>query len=313
MSQEAPANAGTVGLPAAQSVIDQALGAARTDEGCVVVVEESSETEVRFANNTATTNGTRRDRRVTVISVVAVPGGLAAGVARQGGDVDIEALVGAARSDALGSEPAADAAPLLGPTDVPPSAVGQAVQDYDAPPGRTNLGMLDGVINGLATVFDRARRRGVDRVLAGFAEHGVSTTYLGSSTGLRLAHRQPTGALHLVARSVDGTRSAWAGRGTATFADVSVDELEEHLARRLEVARRSVALPAGRYEVILPPEATADLMAGLAEAMSGQDAEDGRTVFSRPGGGTRVGDTLAALPFDLWSDPTRPPFRAPRS
>ena len=72
------------------------------------------------------------------------------------------------------------------------------------------------------------------------------------------------------------------------------------------MARRSVALPAGRYEVILPPEATDDLMAGLAEAMSGQDAEDGRTVFSRPGGGTRVGDTLAALPFDLWSDPNAP-------
>jgi predicted Zn-dependent protease len=54
---------------------------------------------------------------------------------------------------------------------------------------------------------------------------------------------------------------------------------------------------------VLPPEATADLMVALVEAMGGQDAEDGRTVFSRRGGGTRVGEVVARLPFDLRSDP----------
>ena len=44
-------------------------------------------------------------------------------------------------------------------------------------------------------------------------------------------------------------------------------------------------------------------MVALAEAASGREAEEGRTVFSAPGGGTRVGATLSALPFDLWSDP----------
>ncbi len=37
-------------------------------EGCVVIVEEVSQVEVRFANNTTTTNGVRRDRRVAVVS-----------------------------------------------------------------------------------------------------------------------------------------------------------------------------------------------------------------------------------------------------
>jgi predicted Zn-dependent protease len=308
MNPNAGRSPGAPGLREAQAVVDDVLGAAR-GEDCLVVVEESSEAEVRFANNSVTTNGIRRDRRVTVVSIVAVPGGVAAGMARQGGDVDVDALVAAARADALSSEPARDAAPLLGPSDLASTAstaVERATSAFSSPPGRTNLGMLDGVITGLAGAFDRARRDGVDRVLAGFAEHGVSTTYLGSSTGLRLRHQQPTGSLHLVARSTDGSRSAWAGRGTANFADVSVEEHEEHLARRLEVARTRIPLSAGRYEAILPPEATADLMVALLEAMGGQDAEDGRTVFSRPGGGTRVGDTLGALPFDLWSDPAEP-------
>jgi len=80
--------------------VEGALAAAGPgSDQCVVIVEETSEVEVRFANNT-TTNGSRRDRRVTVISMRQVEGGMAAGVARRGGDVDITELVRAAEQDA---------------------------------------------------------------------------------------------------------------------------------------------------------------------------------------------------------------------
>ncbi len=39
---------------------------------------------------------------------------------------------------------------------------------------------------------------------------------------------------------------------------------------------------------------------------SGRDAAEGRTVFSKPGGGTRVGDRLTELPLTLRSDPSEP-------
>ena len=58
-----------------------------------------------------------------------------------------------------------------------------------------------------------------------------------------------------------------------------------------------VELPAGRYEVLLPPDATADLMVAMSEAMSGRDAEEGRSPFSAPGGGTKIG--AVALPAAL--------------
>ena len=54
-------SAGTGRLDAADHVVEQVLEASRSD-GCVVIVEEVSEAELRFANNTVTTNGTRRDR-----------------------------------------------------------------------------------------------------------------------------------------------------------------------------------------------------------------------------------------------------------
>jgi predicted Zn-dependent protease len=179
-------------------------------------------------------------------------------------------------------------------------------------PVETDLSALGDVLDGLGGAFERARGR--DVVLAGFAEFGVSTLYLGSSTGVRLAHSQPTGAVNLVGRSVDGSRSAWTGAGSERLGDVSFAVMEEELWRRLEWARRPVSLEAGRYEVILPPSGVADLMGSLCfYGLGGQDAEDGRTVFSATGGSTgtgagatRVGEQLSSVPFTLYSDPFEP-------
>lgn len=57
---------------------------------------------------------------------------------------------------------------------------------------------------------------------------------------------------------------------------------------------------------MLPPTAVADLLIYQLWSSSARDAAEGRTVFSKPGGGTRVGDTLAELPLTLRSDPNEP-------
>jgi predicted Zn-dependent protease len=289
------------GLPPAQDVVEQALAAAsRSPAGgdCAVIVEETSEAEVRFANNTTTTNGVRRNRRVTVVRFVEVASGTAAGVARQAGDADVAALVRASERDAASSPAADDAAALIDGNEDPA---------FGHPPTLTGLEVLGGVLEGLAGAFDRAAAS--DLLLAGFAEHRVETTYLGTSTGLRRCHGQPTGALHLVGRSSDGRRSSWAGTGSADLAGTgraALEMLEEKVVRELGWAERRVELPAGRYEVVLPPEAVADLMVALVDAASGREAEEGRTVFSAPGGRTKVGEALADLPFVLCSDPQEP-------
>jgi len=85
-----------------------------------------------------------------------------------------------------------------------------------------------------------------------------------------------------------------------------VAALDRGLAERLEWAKRRVELPAGRYETLLPPTATADLLTYLFWSAGAKDALDGRTVFSKPGGGTRVGESLSDLPVTLRSDPWYP-------
>ena len=66
----------TPATPAA--LVDRALEAARRqnpDGGAVALVRETSESVLRWANSTMTTNGDTAERRITVIALVPVPGG----------------------------------------------------------------------------------------------------------------------------------------------------------------------------------------------------------------------------------------------
>jgi predicted Zn-dependent protease len=284
-------------LTPAHLVVEQALEASRSD-GCIVIVEEDSEAELRFANNTVTTNGTRRDRNISVVTFRETADGTAVGTASSSGAADAVDLVRRAEANAATAPPADDASPLVGPfATASPS-------EFTDPPEMTSLGGLGDVLARLGDAFGRAKSAGTN--LFGFVEHQVSTTYFGSSTGLRLRHVQPTGKLEVVARTDGGERSAWASAGAADLATVHVEELEERLVRRLAWGEHKIELDPGRYEVVLPPDAVADLIIMLGLSTSGREAEEGRSVFSAPGGATRVGEPLSTQPFSLRSDPFAP-------
>jgi predicted Zn-dependent protease len=282
-----------------QETVERALRLSRTD-GCVVIAEETGGANLRWAGNTLTTNGVTRSRRLTVIAMAGKAEGVAAGVvSRTGVTADqVEDLVRAAERAAAESGPAEDAMPLVGTAEAGPAGA------WDDPPAETSIGVFEGFAPALGEAF--AAAEGGDRRLYGFANHEMSSTFVGTSAGLRLRFDQPTGKVELNAKTTDMSRSAWAGAGTDDFRDVDVAGLARGLARRLDWGDRRVELPAGRYETLLPPSAVSDLMTYLYWSAGARDAHDGRTVFSRPGGGTRVGESLAALPVRLYSDPAEP-------
>jgi predicted Zn-dependent protease len=78
------------------------------------------------------------------------------------------------------------------------------------------------------------------------------------------------------------------------------------VVRRLGWAQRHVELAPGRYDTTLPSSAVADLMVPLYWTASAREAHDGRTAFSRPDGGTRVGERLSDVPVEVYSDPNDP-------
>jgi predicted Zn-dependent protease len=272
-------------------VLDEAAKLGGADE-TMVLVTDRVEATLRWAGNSMTTNGVSVSRNIAVISVVRRGSGAHVGTVVSA-EVDPRALPGqvAASQDAARSAPeAGDAAPLLADGGVP--------ADWDAPvPGTGPLVFAD-IADSLSRGF-----RGADR-LYGFAHHSVSTTFLATSTGLRRRYTQPAGAVELNAKR--GDASAWAGIGTADFIDVPTDSLLDQLSTRLGWAERTVDLPAGRYETIMPPSTVADMMLYLVWSMVGRGAQEGRTAFSASGGGTRVGERLTELPLSLFSDPMTP-------
>jgi predicted Zn-dependent protease len=285
--------------PSPQGAVERALQVAKSDD-CVVIADEGSSANLRWAGNTLTTNGVSRSRQLTVIAISRSGDEARVGVVSRAGVTDdqIPDIVAQAEHEAAEGVPAEDVQPLVTPGTVPQGA------DWDRLPAVTEIGVFASFARELGGAFETAASSG--RKLYGFAEHQLTSTYLGTSTGLRLRHDQPTGRLELNAKSADMTKSAWAGAGTADFSDVDVASLEAGLAQRLGWADRMVELPAGRYETLLPPTALADLMIYMYWSAGAKDALDGRTVFSKPGGGTRIGERLATLPLSLRSDPAAP-------
>lgn len=276
-----------------------ALAASKAD-GCIVLLTDTSEVNLRWANNTMTTNGHTTTRSFSVISVVEGAGGPAAGpsigtVSGNGTDLDeVRAVVAASEEAARQSGPARDAAPLV---------EGDADSDFDAPAAATEIGVFARLADELATAFGA----GGGELLYGFAEHRLETTWLASLTGLRRRWVQPTGTVEINGKVADDlTRSAWAGSYTADFTDLDIAALIAEVRRRLGWSRRRVELPAGRHETILPPSAVADLMTDLVWSMEGRPTHEGRSPWSAAAGSsspTRLGERLTDLPLTLSSDP----------
>jgi predicted Zn-dependent protease len=286
-----------------QNTVEQALSIAAGItgiDGCVVIADENSSANLRWANNTLTTNGVTRGRRLTIVATVNGAQGTAAGVVSRTTltKSDVENLVSAAAAAARENTPAQDAEPLVQPGHE------RATESWDSAPHETSAAVFADFVPVLGSHLTKAAAE--QRVLFGFAEHNVTSTFLGSSTGLRLRHDQPSGTLEINGKSPDFMRSAWAGAATRDFTDIDLDGMHDGIAQRLDWARRRVELPAGRYDTILPPSAVGDLMIYLYWSAGARDAHDGRTVFSKPGGGSRVGEALTSSDLNLRSDPNDP-------
>lgn len=274
-------------------LVDALLDASRTDE-CVVIVRETTQANLRWAHNALTTNGQMHDRTLSVVAIRRSDEGAHCGTVSgriTSGD-DALALLRAAEQVAVTASAAEDTMPLVDPhQDV----------DFSAAAEETSIEVLSGVATGLASVFGEAEA--IEISTFGFVEHLSTTTWLGTSNGMRRRHVQPTGRLEFNAKDRSMKRSAWLGRATRDFSDVDIASLWPELLTRYGWTERQLDLPAGRYETVLPPSAVADLMIYAYWSAGWRDASEGRNAFSLPEGRTRIGEKLGDQPYRLFSDP----------
>lgn len=283
--------------------IERALAAAG-DAGCVVIVDETTEANLRWATNSLTTNGQMHHRAITVHVLAPVAGGTAVGSmsAPLTAETDLEDVVRRAAAAAADGEPAADWAPLVG---------AGVDDDFAEPAAATSIATMAVFAAGLGELFGEFGAAG--DALFGFAEHQMTTTWVATSAGARRRHVQPTGRMEINAKRPATNASAWVGQFTADFTDVDLTAHAAELRRRLDWSNTTIDLAPGRYETLVPPGAVADLMLFAYGVMSAKDAAEGRTVWAKQGETTtRIGDRLSRHPITLRSDPAYPGLeRAP--
>src|SRR3954454_25150702 len=113
-----------------QDAVERGLTTSKADD-CVVIASGTHSTNLRWANNTLTTNGVTRSSDATVISIVGGAERRAASLSRTGVDeAALGELVEQGLAAAEASQPAEDAADLVTGRDAP---------DFAAPPGETSV------------------------------------------------------------------------------------------------------------------------------------------------------------------------------
>jgi predicted Zn-dependent protease len=277
----------------AQDLIEKITSAATCDD-CIVVVRDKTQANLRWAGSTLTTNGVIQERSVTVIAFVSVEGGMASGgVTRTDVSLaDVPAILEAAIATAKAAGPADDYAPL---------ATNVSIGNWSAEHVPTGPEVFSKFAPALGDMFSRSVADKIE--LFGYSEHTNQTTWVGSKGGLRLRKDSPVGRVEMTGKSHDRTRSTWAGVETHDFTDVSVADIDAQIRQRLNWQGTKVDLPAGKYDTIFPSGSVADIFTYMMWVSTARDAHEGQSVFSKKGGGTRIGEKLSNVSLQFFSDP----------
>ncbi len=154
------------------------------------------------------------------------------------------------------------------------------------------------------TAIARAEEKSL--VASGYIESHADTSTLATSTGLRAEGRNTIASMTMTARTRDGTGSGWAGSEVTRAADLDADALARIAVDKAERSRGATKLDPGRYTVVLEPAAVAVLLDYFIEALDCRAADQGRSFFSKRGGGNRIGETIFDPRVTLRSDPFDP-------
>jgi predicted Zn-dependent protease len=140
-------------------------------------------------------------------------------------------------------------------------------------------------------------------VAAGFIDVRAGSQAVATSKGL-FAYDAGTGvASTLTVRTPDGSSSGWAGDEGADWATIESERIAEDAVRKCQQWRSKTSLAPGKYDVVLEPTAVGMLMLRMQGAFDARQADEGRSYFSRKGGGNRVGEKLFDERVTIISDP----------
>ena len=281
-----------MGREESEALAKRVLSFATADE-TRVTINSGGRGNTRFAVNQVSTGGDNYDATVTVRSTFGTKSGQVN--TNKLDDASLKAAVNLAERLAKLSPDDPEAVPELGPqTYLESKGWSESTASLD-PSARANAARA---------ITEPARAAGL--ISTGYLETQAGATAIANSKGLFAYAKQTALALTTTVRTEDGTGSGWAGATSHDFANLNPAALG---ARAIDKARRSVnavAVEPGRYTVVFEPTAVGNLVQFIIGAMNARNADEGRSFFSKQGGGNKIGMKVVDERITIASDPLDP-------
>jgi predicted Zn-dependent protease len=276
----------------AKALIDRALALSKAEE-TFVTLNGGNRGNLRFARNTATTSGASSGYSLGITASFGKKSGTV--TTAEFDDASLRQAVANAEELAKLSPDNPEAMPVLGPQTYGTSKayfedVATVTPDWRA--------------TAAATAIDLSKQKGA--VTAGFVDTSASMQAAGSSKGLFAYDRQTAADYNLTARTADGTGSGWASKSYNELRLLDPAKLAAAAIDKAVLSRNPVAIEPGKYTVVLEPAARGDLLASLVFSADARQADEGRSFFSKKGGGNRIGEQVLADKVNIHSDPADP-------
>lgn len=275
-----------------KQITDALLKSSRA-QSCIVSVTGADDANLRFARNSATTNGANSSIAVTITSHFDGRSGMATV-----GSLDPAVLAQAqTRSEEIArlTPVNPEFMPPLGPQSY---SAGAAYDEATASVRTARLAEM------AKAVIDQARTRNVDA--AGFVESGRGFSALADSAGLFAYERRTNISLTATARNKAGTWSGWSGASESVLSRLDAGRIGRTAIDKAAHDAPPLDLEPGKYTVILEPAAVGNLVGALISALDARSTDEGRSFLVAKGGGGKVGERLFNEHVTITSDPDDP-------
>ena len=275
-----------------KDVTDRRLAASRA-EACIIHVNGGEKLNLRFARNSATSNGAVSDVEVTVTSQFGQQSGSATVTSLDDATLDMAQR----RSEEIARLTPANAEqmPPLGPQQYGPGTA------YDAPTAALRAARM---AEAAKAAIARAVENGVDA--AGYAAVGARFAAMATNAGLFAYDRQTEADFTVTARRKDGSWSGWAGGSEHRFGRLNVGGIAERAVAKAAHSQPPLDLDPGQYTVILEASAAGEMLQYLLWSLDARSADEGRSWLSGKDGATKLGEKLLDARVTIYSDPAEP-------
>ncbi|MGI8619681.1 MAG: TldD/PmbA family protein [Gemmatimonadaceae bacterium] len=292
------APAGFLTREESEAIARRVLASAKAGETRVTITS-GARANTRFAENQVSTSGDNYDAEVTVRSVFGKR--VANASTNKLDEASLAALV--ARSEALARLAPEDPElmPELGPQTYPTRPE----------PSQTETPTPEQRAAAVRAVSEPARAAGL--ISTGYMQSNVGSLAIANNKGLFAYNRASSAAMSTTVRTPDGTGSGWAGSAHDEWSELDAATLGARAIDKSVRSRNTVAVEPGRYTVILEPTAVANLVqlivGGFQSPVNARSADEGRSFFSKPGGGNKIGTKVVDERVTIVSDPMDPDGR----